>query len=123
MPPSIRRTISSPSVRPSPYPLAFSNSNVGSGRVHGHRRSSGSETSSRRVLADLEWWRVVDGQHDADAEQQMEERENVQDQDGMVSSQNLVGLEGVERPATPSTRTSASSQDFEVRLLLLLTDS
>jgi hypothetical protein len=89
--------------------------------VHGHRRSSGSETSSRRVLADLEWWRVVDGQHDAEAEQETEDREQDQGdqlgQDGEVLSGNSpgpVGLAGVERPSTP---TFESFPDMEVRAL------
>ena len=60
--PSLRRTLSTPVVRASPYstsPLAA--------RGNGHRRSSGSETSNRRVLADIEWWRVTEGQcHQSD---------------------------------------------------------
>lgn len=32
----------------------------------GHRRPSGSDSAGRRVLADIEWWRVVDGQCLAD---------------------------------------------------------
>ena len=61
--PSLRRTASSPAVRSSPY----SNGAVAA-RGHGHRRSSGSETTSRRVLADIEWWRVSDGQYDQEQE-------------------------------------------------------
>jgi hypothetical protein len=124
MPPSLRRTFSSPSVRPSPYPLGLSNSNVGSGRVYGHRhrRSSGSDTSTRRVLADLEWWRVVDGQHDGDAEQETEDSEQDQGQghDGGVPSgntQSLIEDTGVERPSTPLTWTFESPHDVEVRVL------
>ncbi|KAG6829642.1 hypothetical protein H0H92_003975 [Tricholoma furcatifolium] len=66
--PSLRRTISSPSVRSSPYSSALSAGHPS--RPGGHRRSSGSETSTRRVLADIEWWRVVDGQRDLDADQE-----------------------------------------------------
>ncbi|CAA7270918.1 unnamed protein product [Cyclocybe aegerita] len=67
--PSLRRTASSPAVRLSPY---TSGSLVARG--HGPRRSSGSETSSRRVLADIEWWRVTDGQcTDASADQESED--------------------------------------------------
>ncbi|KAH9952109.1 hypothetical protein B0H21DRAFT_14431 [Amylocystis lapponica] len=64
--PSLRRTISSPSVRPSPYTYAAPPSNVNMARAGGHgpRRSSGSETARRRVLADIDWWRVQDGQYD-----------------------------------------------------------
>ncbi|KAI0320126.1 hypothetical protein OF83DRAFT_1081835 [Amylostereum chailletii] len=56
--PSLRRTISSPSVRPSPYPSSLSLA----ARNPVPRRSSGSDTSSRRVLADIDWWRVEEGQ-------------------------------------------------------------
>ncbi|KAG6910281.1 hypothetical protein DXG01_011678 [Tephrocybe rancida] len=70
--PSLRRTISSPSVRSSPYP-ALSSAVNGASRPSGHRRSSGSETSTRRVLADIEWWRVVDGQRDPDADEDSED--------------------------------------------------
>lgn len=119
--PSLRRTFSSPSVRSSPYPSAFSNStNVGSGRVNGHgnRRSSGSETSGRRVLADLEWWRVVDGQHDGEVEHETEERDQEPGPDDGAPSgdhPNLVGEVVLERPATPVTWTFESPADAEVR--------
>ncbi|TFK42287.1 hypothetical protein BDQ12DRAFT_675951 [Crucibulum laeve] len=63
--PSLRRTASSPSVRSSPY-SSSSSASVAT-RGHGHRRSSGSETTGRRVLADIEWWRVTDGQCDPSA--------------------------------------------------------
>ena len=67
--PSLRRTLSSPSVRSSPY---SNGSQVARGG--GHRRSSGSETTNRRVLADIEWWKVTDGQCDLDADQEPEDR-------------------------------------------------
>jgi hypothetical protein len=69
--PSLRRAFSSPSVRVSPYshPTALLSS-----RSHrppqnhphggGYRRSSGSDVSSRKVLADIDWWRVADGQRE-----------------------------------------------------------
>ncbi|KAJ7063433.1 hypothetical protein C8F01DRAFT_1250977 [Mycena amicta] len=59
MPPSLRRSSSSPSVRSSaaPYPAGMLPPRSG------HRRSTASETSFRRVpLQDIEWWRVTDGQ-------------------------------------------------------------
>jgi hypothetical protein len=65
--PSLRRSASSPAVRSSPY-------NAPASRGHGHRRVSGSETSNRRVLADIEWWRVTDGQRDPSADQESEDR-------------------------------------------------
>jgi len=84
--------------------------------VHGNRRSSGSETSNRRVLADLEWWRVVDGQHDTEAEQGTVEREQDQGQDGEApsgNSQSLVEDAGVERPSTPLAWTFENSADLD----------
>lgn len=66
--PSLRRTASSPAVRVAPY-----SSSLAAARGNGHRRSSGSETSTRRVLADIEWWRVTDGQCDPSSGQDNEE--------------------------------------------------
>jgi hypothetical protein len=119
--PSLRRTISSPSVRSSPYP---SNANVGpGGRNHGHipRRSSGSETSGRRVLAEIEWWRVVDGQRDPDAEQETDERETDQGQEPQppeLTGGSGLSLSdaGVERPPSlPWTTTVSDLESPEVR--------
>ncbi|GBE82118.1 predicted protein [Sparassis crispa] len=64
--PSLRRTLSSPSARTSPYHHHSSHSNGNVTRAGGNtpRRSSGSDTSRRRVLADIDWWRVQDGQRD-----------------------------------------------------------
>lgn len=67
--PSLRRTASSPAVRSSPY---SSGSPVARGG--GHRRSSGSETTNRRVLADIEWWRVTEGQRESSPDQEVEDR-------------------------------------------------
>lgn len=67
--PSLRRTLSSPAVRrSSPY----SNATLVA-RGGGRRRSSGSETTNRRVLADIEWWKVTDGQCDPDVDQESED--------------------------------------------------
>lgn len=79
--PSLRRTVSSPSVRSSPYP-SLSSGNGSSVRTggSGHRRSSGSDIASRRVLADIEWWRVTVGQRDLEAEQELEDNNRDQDQ-------------------------------------------
>ena len=60
--PSLRRTFSSPAVRSSPYshPVYPSSSTRQGG---GHpRRASGSDIAERRVLADLDWWRIEEGQ-------------------------------------------------------------
>ncbi|KAJ7582965.1 hypothetical protein C8J56DRAFT_1055982 [Mycena floridula] len=86
MPPSLRRTVSSPMVRrPSPYPSSLSVSSSGGPALrsqgNGHRRSSGSETMSRRVLADIEWWIVAEGQRDLDVERGAEEPRQDQDHD------------------------------------------
>ena len=63
--PSLRRTVSNPPVvRSSPYSTA-----VLSARGGGHRRSSGSDTSTRRVLADIDWWKVTEGQCDSTFEE------------------------------------------------------
>ncbi|KAF9532230.1 hypothetical protein CPB83DRAFT_665981 [Crepidotus variabilis] len=66
--PSLRRTASSPAVRSSPYssaPVVV--------RGNPNRRSSGSETTNRRVLADIEWWRVTEGQCDPSTDQELED--------------------------------------------------
>ncbi|KAK7054671.1 hypothetical protein VNI00_003134 [Paramarasmius palmivorus] len=86
--PLLRRTVSSPSVRSSPYP-SLSSGNGSSTRTqgNGHRRSSGSDVSTRRVLADIEWWRVTDGQRDLDAEQEAEDNNRNQDQVDPVTVQ------------------------------------
>ncbi|KAF8643867.1 hypothetical protein AX16_008883 [Volvariella volvacea WC 439] len=64
--PSLRRTVSSPAVRTSPYKPFLSNPTypTSATRTQGPspRRSSGSDVANRRVLADIEWWKVVDGQ-------------------------------------------------------------
>ncbi|KAI0705867.1 hypothetical protein BC835DRAFT_1409925 [Cytidiella melzeri] len=55
--PSLRRTFSAPA-RSSPY-SSSTQTRTGS---RSPRRSSGSETANRRVLADIDWWRVEEGQ-------------------------------------------------------------
>lgn len=63
--PPLRRTFSSPSVRSSSY-SSYINSSAPSTRTapRSPRRSSGSDTANRRVLADLDWWRVEEGQRE-----------------------------------------------------------
>jgi len=56
--PSLRRFPSSAAVRRSPYSSA-------SARARRCRRSASSETSGRRVLADITWWTVTEGQCDS----------------------------------------------------------
>jgi hypothetical protein len=106
--PSLRRTLSSPSVRSSPY----SNGSLVA-RGSGHRRSSGSETTNRRVLADIEWWKVTDGQCDTDADQEPEDR-NRGDQD-IISLQVSMGS-GVDHPLPTSLPWIFSSFTIEVHL-------
>lgn len=66
--PSLRRTLSSPSVRSSPYSYPSSSANASAHATRAAnpqpRRSSGSDTGSRRVLADIDWWLVHDIQRD-----------------------------------------------------------
>lgn len=90
--PSLRRTVSSPSVRSSPYP-SLSSGNGGAVRTggNGHRRSSGSDIASRRVLADIEWWRVTVGQQDLDAEQELEDNNPNQEQVRPAAEARSVG--------------------------------
>ncbi|KIK59610.1 hypothetical protein GYMLUDRAFT_245279 [Collybiopsis luxurians FD-317 M1] len=97
--PSLRRTVSSPAVRSSPYPTSSSAAQLNTGPLtrpgHGHRRSSGSETATRRVLADIEWWRVTEGQ-EAEAEQ------NDHEQSPQSPVENLMdSLEGLVSPIWP----------------------
>ena len=109
--PSLRRTTSFPVVRSAPYPAPANSANGPTAtRGNGHRRSSGSEISSRRVLADIEWWRVTDGQRDPDADQQSEDRRRDQDvphSQILVVDESLGGAEifsadmGIELPTTP----------------------
>ena len=83
--PSLRRTLSSPSVRSSPYSYPSSaNTNGHATRAGGYqpRRSSGSDTNSRRVLADLDWWLVQDGQYEVAGPS------GEQDADGQVAAEN-----------------------------------
>lgn len=77
MMPSLRRTASSPIVRSSPYSSSSSSTAV---RVRNNKRPSASETTGRRVLADIDWWRVTEGQCDP----------NVDDGDDTSFQQELI---------------------------------
>lgn len=87
--PSLRRTVSSPMVRASPYPsLSAGAPAPGAGMTAAtriRRACSGSEPNSARrsrtVLADIEWWRVLDGQHAEDSENGVNGVDADQDQD------------------------------------------
>ncbi|TFK63236.1 hypothetical protein BDN72DRAFT_862261 [Pluteus cervinus] len=87
--PSLRRIASSPAVRRYPACLSATSSTGSSSAArlqqrHGFRRSSDSEVSTRRVLADLEWWKVVDGQCDSYSSQQEDQNvgQDLDDQPG-----------------------------------------
>lgn len=58
--PSLRRTFSAPS-RSSPYSSSSTQTRTA---PRSPRRSSGSDTANRRVLADIDWWRVEEGQRE-----------------------------------------------------------
>lgn len=61
--PSLRRTTSSPIVRANPYPTSLSSSHsTHSSMAIIRPKRTASDSLSRRVLADIEWWRVLDGQ-------------------------------------------------------------
>ncbi|KAG8217570.1 hypothetical protein J3R82DRAFT_5721 [Butyriboletus roseoflavus] len=104
--PSLRRSFSSPSVRSSPYPSSLSTLHPSGSRARPSpihpRRSSGSATAERRVLADIEWWRVYDGQCDLDLQDQAHEDAQV---DGGVPLGGTVTLSAgggsLEPPQTP----------------------
>lgn len=84
--PSLRRAFSSPSVRVSPYP-ALPSSRSHRAYPHGHRRSSGSDVSDRKVLADIDWWRVADGQRERGGEEEDEEEGEGEERD-VVGEEN-----------------------------------
>ncbi|KAI0723961.1 hypothetical protein C8T65DRAFT_564080 [Cerioporus squamosus] len=84
--PSLRRTLSSPSVRSSPYSypsLSSANGHATRAGDRQPRRSSGSDTSNRRVLADIDWWIVQDGQREVAGPSGDEE-----DSDEQVAAEN-----------------------------------
>lgn len=104
--PSLRRSFSSLSVRSNPYPTSLSNGSVNNARTrvagHGSRRSSDSEVTERRVLADIEWWRVSDGQRDLDATQDQVEPDQEVQNSMYVSAGGAITLSGSSNsPQTP----------------------
>ncbi|OAX41990.1 hypothetical protein K503DRAFT_780234 [Rhizopogon vinicolor AM-OR11-026] len=103
--PSLRRSFSSSSVRSSPYPSSLSNGSANNARAraagHGFRRSSDSEVSERRVLADIEWWRVSDGQRDLDAVLDQPELDQDVQNSMHVPAGGAVTLSGSDSPQAP----------------------
>ncbi|KAH7889633.1 hypothetical protein F5I97DRAFT_1924165 [Phlebopus sp. FC_14] len=113
--PSLRRSFSSPAVRSSPYPTSTSNRARASGQHP--RRSSGSSTSERRVLADIEWWRVSDGQcppHVQDQDQDQNQDDEAQDNTflSLGGGVMLSAGGGREPPQTPSLSLHGFSLDL-----------
>ena len=93
--PSLRRAFSSPSVRVSPYPT------LPSSRAHrAHRRSSGSDVSDRKVLADIDWWRVADGQREQGGEEE-DEGEGEGEERDVVSEDSPASADAVDPEAIP----------------------
>ncbi|ESK89867.1 hypothetical protein Moror_852 [Moniliophthora roreri MCA 2997] len=104
--------MSSPSVRSSPYPsLSSANTSANRTQGNGYRRSSGSEVATRRVLADIEWWRVTDGQCDLDAEQELEDNNRNQDQVDPVTVQQGEGPGNTAQTSPTMLQFSSLSSD------------
>src|SRR5258707_2743905 len=95
--PSLRRAFSSPSVRVSPYPTLPS-SRSHRAHPHGHRRSSGSDVSDRKVLADIDWWRVTDGQRERGGEEE-DEGEGEGEERDVVGEENPAPADSAESEA------------------------
>ncbi|RPD66408.1 hypothetical protein L226DRAFT_566845 [Lentinus tigrinus ALCF2SS1-7] len=125
--PSLRRTLSSPSVRSSPYSypsLQSANSHPTRAGDRQPRRSSGSDTSNRRVLADIDWWIVQDGQREVAGpfggegdpdEQVAAENEQVRPVGANVTVEDAVA---VPPPAVATTVVAASAMGaFETEIV------
>ena len=115
--PSLRRTTSSPAVRSSPYPSSLSSSSHNLNTMGGNRpKRTVSDSMTRRVLADIEWWRVFDGQQQEDlfAEQPSDASE---DNTGVVGDvlQNQLDTDSL-RPSTP---VNSPDEDGQVSIVLL----
>ncbi|KAI0748524.1 hypothetical protein C8Q80DRAFT_1270920 [Daedaleopsis nitida] len=108
--PSLRRALSSPSVRSSPYSYPAASSPTGHAtRAGGHqpRRSSGSDTSGRRVLADLDWWLVQDGQYEVAGPtgEASEDGDAAENEQVRTLGANVASEEDVPVPPTPVAAT------------------
>ncbi|KIJ17470.1 hypothetical protein PAXINDRAFT_154734 [Paxillus involutus ATCC 200175] len=118
--PSLRRSFSSPSVRSSPYPTLLSSGNPSGNRARTTgqqpRRSSGSDTIGRRVLADIEWWRVYDGQCDYDLQDQAQDEPQTQDVSDLSAGSVVIlsaGGASLEPPQTPPLSLHSFSLDLQ----------
>ncbi|KAI0306612.1 hypothetical protein B0F90DRAFT_779098 [Multifurca ochricompacta] len=103
--PSLRRAISTPSVRISPYPSPPGSHSY---RPHpyGYRRSSGPDVSTRKVLADIDWWRVADGQREQGNEEEDEERDV--GEDDVLASLSF----GIPQPPVTADHSEGVSVEF-----------
>ena len=113
--PSLRRTLSSPSVRSSPYSYPSNPSSNGHATRAGDRqprRSSGSDTSNRRVLADIDWWIVQDGQRDvvgpSGGEQDSDEQDAAENEQVRPVGANVMAQDAVTVPP-PAVATIVAS--------------
>jgi hypothetical protein len=122
--PSLRRTVSSPSVRASPYPSALSAANSsyinGASALRRGPRRTASDSYRRRVLADIEWWRVLDGQHVEEQESGLvQDQAHDPQQPGLEETESLAG-DGEQaqllRPSAPVDQTASYTITSEVRL-------
>ncbi|KAI5124569.1 hypothetical protein M0805_003089 [Coniferiporia weirii] len=110
--PSLRRSVSSPMVRSSPYPLALSLSAAasapGTANPSNRPRRVGSESDAgrRRVLADIEWWRVLDGQQSEEDQSQLVADIDVGTE---VEPQTGLGGEQLRAVASPVVGTDAAA--------------
>ncbi|KAH9930732.1 uncharacterized protein B0H18DRAFT_1116844 [Fomitopsis serialis] len=104
--PSLRRTLSSPPARRGPYsyPTSLSSGNQTRAGPHQPRRSSGSDVGNRRVLADIDWWVVQDGQLDVyDA--------STGGRPAAEATENDADLESVTESVTPTAPTPGEGVD------------
>ncbi|KAF8511008.1 hypothetical protein BU17DRAFT_97608 [Hysterangium stoloniferum] len=117
MPLVLRRSASSPSVRVAPYSFPLSSSSSSTRRRRGTsdaahpnpRRVVSDSTCPRRVLADIEWWRVIQGQRD-----DMDENENENEEINVMEAENEQGdTEAVEETEDVAEREPAPPRTLE----------
>ncbi|KAL5533107.1 hypothetical protein ACEPAF_4883 [Sanghuangporus sanghuang] len=109
--PSLRRTVSESAspARMSPYPSSLSLSAAGAlnAGVPIRPRRVASETPGRRVLADIEWWRILDGQQEEEGNATGNGNENENDQN--TSSGSVAELQPALEDAMQESYTSATA--------------
>jgi len=111
--PSLRRALSTPSVRASPYPSLLA-SRSQHPHPHGHRRPSGSHLSARKVLADIDWGRVAQGQGEQRGEEEDEEEGGGRGEDdevtGETTSVSVMGAVSSDDPASTALPRASVAQ-------------